>query len=918
MLEPPVGMRVGRFGPYEVNLTTGELRKHGIRLKLQDQSFQILVLLLARPGKLVTRDEIRQRLWPSGTFVDFDNGLNTALSRLREVLGDSAESPRYIETLARRGYRWMVPVDWMASRPADLPAAVSVEAPSEAAATSENLIGKKVSNYRILELLGAGGMGLVYKAEDLKLGRRVALKFLPPELVRNSLALDRFEREARAASALNHPHICTIYEFEEYEGQPFLVMELLEGETLRERIGNTGAPLQSNELIDLAIQITDGLDAAHQKGIIHRDIKTANIFVTTRGQAKILDFGLAKLSRATAGQTPALQDTQTASIDPDALSSPGSMIGTVAYMSPEQARGEAVDPRTDLFSFGAVLYEMGTGRRAFPGDTVAVIFDALLNRSPVPPSHFNPQLSAELDAVITRALEKDRSLRYPDASALLADMRRLKREADSREAQSDARVPLASRPLEFADSIAVFPFENAGKDPEMEYLSDGITETIINSLSRVGRLRVVPRTTMFRYRDRATDPIQAGRELRTRLVLTGRVTERGDDLIVDTELIDTALESQLWGEKFKRRLSDALEVPEVIAGEVSKRLRLRLSDEENARVTRRPTESREAYNMYLKALHHANKWTPEGLRKGIELARQAIDADPAYAAPYVALAYVYTMLGYFGVLAPADSFPKARAAALRAVQIDEMDAGSHVELGLVRLFYDWDWKGAEAEIQRGLNLAPNDAAGHFAYGAWLLAMRRYEEGILELQRALDLNPLSSPISGFLAGAYKQARQYERALEQCRQTVELDPSFTAAQALLASLLALMGRGEEAVAQAQKCVSLPGGDLRSGSTLGLVYAVIGREDDARKFVGELESQQKPVRLASALPYLYAALGYREKAFQWLEEAYKERVSSLVYIRSIPEFDSLRGDPRLEDVLRRIGFPQPIVRFPGSRSL
>jgi TolB-like protein/Tfp pilus assembly protein PilF len=589
------------------------------------------------------------------------------------------------------------------------------------------------------------------------------------------------------------------------------------------------------------------------------------------------------------------------------------VIGTVAYMSPEQARGEAVDPRTDLFSFGAVLYEMATGRPAFPGDTMAVMFDALLNRNPVPPSHSNPQLSTEFDAVITRALEKDRSRRYPDASALLGDLSRLRRESDWREARSDGQVTIVSRHPEFGDSIAVFPFENVGKDPEMEYLSDGITETIINNLSRVGRLRVVPRTTMFRYRDRAADPIQVGRELRTRLVLTGRVTERGDDLIVDAELVDTAYESQLWGEKFKQSLSNVLEVPEEIAGEVSKRLRLSLSKEENARLTRRPTENREAYHLFLKAMYHANKWTPEGLRKGIEFARQAIDADPAYAAPYVALAYAYVMLGYFGVLAPADAFPKARAAALKALEIDETDAGAHILLGLVRLLYDWEWQGAQAEIERGLSLAPNDDAGHSAHATWLLAMGRCDEAIVELKRALELDPLSSPIGASLALAYSLARQYERALEQCRQTVDLDPSFLSAQALLARLLAVVGRCDDAVAQAQKCFSLPNADLRSRTTLARVYAIIGREDEARKIAGELESQQRPGNVASALPYICGALGDREKAFQWLEEACKGRVNSLVYISHAPEFKSLHGDPRFEDLLRRIGLPQPTAQHP-----
>jgi TolB-like protein/Flp pilus assembly protein TadD len=460
------------------------------------------------------------------------------------------------------------------------------------------------------------------------------------------------------------------------------------------------------------------------------------------------------------------------------------------------------------------------------------------------------------------------------------------------------------------DSIAVFPFENAEGTPEMEYLSDGISESIINSLSRLAWLRVIPRTTIFRYRARSADPIRVGQELGTRLLLTGRASEHDGNLIVDTELIDTARECQVWGGKFKRKVSETIDVMQEIAEEVSKRLQLKLSNHESAFLSQRPTQNREAYLLFLRAMHQANKWTPEGRRNGIEFARQAIEADPAYAAPHSVLAYIYGMLGYAGALAPADAFPKSRAAALRALQIDETDVSAQVWLGLVKLFYDWDWQGAEIEIRRALYLGANDPASHFAHGVWLLAMGRCEESILEMKRAIELDPLSSPINAFTIAAYSGARQYDNALEQCRKTLELDPTFVAARAHLAALLVRLGRSEEAIAEAQK--------LRGKSALGRVYAIAGRTAEARTIAQELESQAKPASLASALPYIYAILGDRDRAFYWLEEAYLARVSELVFISQAADCDGLRGDPRFEDLLRRIGIPAgPIPNLQGLGS-
>ena len=827
--------------------------------------------------------------------------------------------------------------------------------------------GIRLGRYEIRAKIGAGGMGEVYLAQDTKLDRKVALKILPAEVAADRNRMERFVREAKAAAALNHPNIAHIYEIGEHDGTNFIAMEHIDGQTLRELIRNH---TDLRKLLRLLQHAAEGLAKAHAAGIVHRDLKPENIMVTRDGHAKILDFGLAKLIET---KRPSDTSSEVATAILPQPSQPGMVLGTVGYMSPEQAQGrtDEIDQRSDIFSFGCILFEAVTGRKAFEGKDAVESLNKIIREPVSPIRDLNPSAPADLQRVVRRCLAKDMDERYQTLKDVAIELKEVRRELEasgidtvvptsmdiqtkelpgattstpismppasrSQRASSAEYVVtgikqhklagavtllfivigaagvglyLHARNTESAiESIAVLPFDNQSNDPDADYISDGIAESIINSLARLPNLKVIPRSIAFRYKGKPVDPQKTGEELRVNAVLTGRVVQRGDNVTISVELDDIRYGKQLWGEQYNRKPADLLAVQSDIANEVVQRVRWQPTGEQRQKLTKGATENPAAYQLYLKGNFFASKFTKEGLQKGLDYFNQAIAVDPNYALAYTGVGFYYVGANDW-YQSPKEAMPKARDAARKALAIDDTLADAHLLLGTVAHWYDWDWATAEREYRRAIELNPNDPRPHEFY-SWFLStnMARADEAIAEAKKAQQLDPVSAETNQFLGGAYFFARRYDEAIDQLRKAAEFDPDYWLAHEFLGQAYEQKGKLPEAIAEFQRAHQIEGTFAEPTAMLGHAYALSGKQSEALKIIDQLKdlsshSYVPPYNIAA----VYAGLGDQDRTIEWLNRAYAERSFYLPWVGVDPHMDALHSDPRFADLVKRVGLPR-----------
>nr|UXE44500.1 serine/threonine-protein kinase PknD [uncultured bacterium] len=789
-----------------------------------------------------------------------------------------------------------------------------------------SLEGKILSHYRILEPIGRGGMGIVYAAEDLKLGRRVALKLLPEYLARDKESLQRFEREARAASALNHPNICTIYEIDEAEGLHFIAIELLEGETLKRRMARSRLPTQ--EILRIGIEISEALEAAHSAGIIHRDIKPSNVFLTRRGLVKVLDFGVAKrvgselIERSSHFSLPLLGNFEAD------LTNTGALIGTTAYMSPEQVNRQLVDTRTDLFSLGAVLYEMTTGQMPFPGTDLSTVIRAVQHQRPIPVEQINPEARSGLDRIIDKALQKDRRSRYQRAAELQADLQKLQGHLERRGKRWRASLlPLALLALfgvvlaasrfnprvrqwiagtpsvgmsHNIRSLAVLPFGNLTGDPAQEYLVEGMSDALITDLSKLTSLRVISRTSSMQYKGTHKALPEVARELNVDAAVLGSVTRSGNRIRVNAKLVEAAGGQNLWVQDYDRDESGVLKLQNDLAAAVAREVAGKLTGKDQLRMAEGPQSvNPQAYESYLKAEYFSSKETDEGFEKAIEYYRKAIDLDPSFAAAYLGLGGTYSFMAYQRRLNYAEGSVKAENLLAKSLELDPNSSLAHAISGMIKFQFRCDRPGAEKELNRALELNPNDMGALDLYSYYLLEMGRTDEAIAEKKRVLEHDPVSVGTSAELGLYYLQAGRDDEAIQQLHKTLELDPNFPSALTRLGRAYANKGQYDQAVVELKKAVAMDNVPDRLGR-LGDVYARWGKREESLAVVHELKGMSKERYVSPTLiARIYARLGEKDQALSWLDRARKEDSPNA----SDSDFDSLRADPRFKVIEARL---------------